>query len=119
MCPSAAPPSNRAGPIDRAGLTEVPSSGIPTRWMTVKVSPIARPAKPGAAASEGDQEHDQHKEEGENGFDDQSAAGIGNAVGAAPIVGAAAAGLVLDLPTFRTRWISAAPMMPPRICEIQ
>ncbi len=41
---SAVPPSNSAGPIERAGLTEVPSSGMPTRWTTVSATPMARPA---------------------------------------------------------------------------
>ena len=44
------PPLNSAGPMERAGFTEVPSSGMPTRWITVSTRPIARPAKPGAAA---------------------------------------------------------------------
>ena len=35
-----------AGPIERAGLTEVPVMLMPTRWMATSVSPIARPAKP-------------------------------------------------------------------------
>ena len=37
---------NRAGPIERAGLTDVPSSGMPTRWIAVSIRPIASPAKP-------------------------------------------------------------------------
>jgi hypothetical protein len=35
-----------AGPIERAGLTEVPVMLMPTRWIATSVSPMARPAKP-------------------------------------------------------------------------
>ena len=42
--------SKTAGPNDRAGLTEVPVRGIPTMWIVVRTSPMARPAKPGAAS---------------------------------------------------------------------
>jgi len=48
---SAVGPANRAGPIDRAGLTDVPVSGMPTRWMTVRTRPMARPATPGVAST--------------------------------------------------------------------
>ena len=48
-CASGSPPTNSAGPSERAGFTEVPVSGIPTRWTAVSDSPIARPAKPGVA----------------------------------------------------------------------
>ena len=48
-CESALPPAKIAGPRLRAGLTEVPVSGMPTRWITPRVKPIASPAKPLAA----------------------------------------------------------------------
>jgi hypothetical protein len=32
--------------VERAGLTDVSEIGMATRWMMVKVKPIARPAKP-------------------------------------------------------------------------
>ncbi len=35
-----------AGAIDRAGFTEVLLTGIETRWMTVRVRPMASGAKP-------------------------------------------------------------------------
>ena len=35
-----------AGPIERAGLTDVPVMLMPTRWITTSVRPMARPAKP-------------------------------------------------------------------------
>ena len=31
-----------AGPIERAGLTEVPVMLMPTRWMTTSVKPMAK-----------------------------------------------------------------------------
>src|SRR6516164_5587956 len=43
------PPANSAGPVLRAGLTEVFVTGIDTRWIKVKASPIGIPAKPAAA----------------------------------------------------------------------
>lgn len=43
-CASAWPPSNRAGAILRAGLTEVPVIGMQTIWMRTSVRPIAYPA---------------------------------------------------------------------------
>ncbi len=44
-----APPANRAGPVLRAGLTEVFVTGIDTRWISVSARPIGIPAKPEAA----------------------------------------------------------------------
>ena len=41
---SALPPAKSAGPKLRAGFTEVPVTGIATRWMSTNVIPIARPA---------------------------------------------------------------------------
>ena len=49
-CFIASDPANSAGPIDRAGLTDVPVRGMPTMWIATRVRPIARPAKPGAVA---------------------------------------------------------------------
>ncbi len=46
---SASPPAKRAGPRLRAGLTEVPVSGMPTRWITARAMPIGRPSKPTTA----------------------------------------------------------------------
>src|SRR6266849_9079962 len=47
--PMYSPPANRAGPVLRAGLTEVLVTGIDTRWIKVKARPIGMPAKPVAA----------------------------------------------------------------------
>ena len=44
-CWSAAPPSKKAGAIERAGLTDVPVIGMQTICTNTSVSPIARPAK--------------------------------------------------------------------------
>src|ERR1700751_5907845 len=46
------PPAKSAGPVLRAGLTEVFVTGIDTRWIRVKASPIGIPAKPAAAPFE-------------------------------------------------------------------
>src|SRR5271165_3616689 len=43
------PPANSAGPVLRAGLTEVLVTGIDTRWIKVRARPIGMPAKPAAA----------------------------------------------------------------------
>ena len=44
--PGLVPMPTSAGPIERAGLTEVPVMLMPTIWMAASVRPIARPAKP-------------------------------------------------------------------------
>ena len=40
----ASPPIISAGPILRAGLTDVPVNLIPNKWTSVKESPITMPA---------------------------------------------------------------------------
>ena len=40
----ALPPDKRAGPRLRAGLTEVPVTGMVTRWISIRVTPMASPA---------------------------------------------------------------------------
>ncbi len=40
----AVPPTMRAGPRLRAGLTDVPVIGIPMRWTTVRLKPMTMPA---------------------------------------------------------------------------
>jgi len=40
------PPTKRAGPVERAGLTEVFVTGMLTRWIKRQQSPIAIGAKP-------------------------------------------------------------------------
>ena len=42
-------PANRAGPVLRAGLTEVLVTGIDTRWIRVRARPMAIGAKPPGA----------------------------------------------------------------------
>jgi len=50
--PIAQPPAYSAGPVERAGFTDVLVTGMLTRWMIVSVSPIASGANPpGARAS--------------------------------------------------------------------
>jgi len=46
------PPSSNAGPVLRAGLTEVLVTGIEIRWIRVKPRPIAIGAKPAGARSD-------------------------------------------------------------------
>ena len=41
---SAVPPTTRAGPRLRAGLTEVPVIAMPMRWTTVRLKPMTMPA---------------------------------------------------------------------------
>ena len=43
-CSSAHPPTNSAGPMLRAGLTDVFVIGMPTRWISVSTRPIGMPA---------------------------------------------------------------------------
>ena len=45
-CCKAQPPTNSACPVERAGLTEVLSTGIEIRWIYVSASPMAMGAKP-------------------------------------------------------------------------
>ncbi len=61
-CASAQPPTNSAGPVLRAGFTEVLVTGMLIRWMSVSASPIAIGAKPAGArpmrrAHDDEQEH--------------------------------------------------------------
>ena len=48
-CCKAQPPTNKAGPVLRAGLTEVLVTGMLTRWMSVRPSPMASGANPAGA----------------------------------------------------------------------
>ena len=43
-CLMAQPPTKMAGPVLRAGFTEVLVTGIVTRWISVRASPMATPA---------------------------------------------------------------------------
>jgi hypothetical protein len=43
------PPTKTAGPILRAGLTDVFVTGIPTRWISTSTIPIGIPTKPTGA----------------------------------------------------------------------
>jgi hypothetical protein len=49
---SAVPPTTMAGPRLRAGFTDVPVIGMPTRWTTVRVSPMAIAAVAALAVAE-------------------------------------------------------------------
>ena len=48
-CSIAQPPTKTAGPVLRAGFTEVFVTGMLMRWMRVSAKPIARPANPTGA----------------------------------------------------------------------
>jgi len=39
-------PTNTAGPVERAGFTDRLVIGMPTRWTSVSVRPMAIPANP-------------------------------------------------------------------------
>lgn len=49
-CPNAQPPANKAGPVLRAGLTEVLVTGMLMRWMSTNPRPMAIGAKPAGAS---------------------------------------------------------------------
>src|SRR5580704_14761644 len=51
-CATYSLPPNSAGPVLRAGLTDVLVTGIDTRWISVRASPIGNPANPAAAPLE-------------------------------------------------------------------
>src|SRR5262245_16200107 len=48
-CAIAQPPTNSAGPVLRAGFTDVLVTGIETRWINVSASPMASGANPAGA----------------------------------------------------------------------
>src|ERR1700685_3502021 len=50
-CPTAPPPTKIAGPVLRAGLTEVFVTGMEIRWISVRHIPMAMGAKPLGARS--------------------------------------------------------------------
>src|SRR5262249_59915048 len=45
-CCTAQPPTNSAGPVLRAGFTEVLVTGMLIKWMRVRQRPMAQPANP-------------------------------------------------------------------------
>ena len=58
-------PAKSAGPIDRAGLTEVPVAGIATKWIAASVRPIVERRQRGVlVALVGDREDDDHEDGG-------------------------------------------------------
>ncbi len=62
-CDSAQPPTKSAGPVLRAGLTDVLVTGMLIRWISVSARPIASPAKPtGARCVRRSQYHEQEHE---------------------------------------------------------
>ena len=42
----AVPPTMMAGPKLLAGFTDVPVTGMPTRWIRTRLSPMGMPANP-------------------------------------------------------------------------
>jgi len=48
-CSRAQPPTNSAGPVERAGLTDVLVTGMLIRWISVSASPIGIGANPAGA----------------------------------------------------------------------
>ena len=45
----ASPPANRAGPIERAGLTDVPVAAIDAKWIIVSERPMDSGARAGCS----------------------------------------------------------------------
>ena len=64
----ASPPTNSAGPMLLAGLTDVPSIGIPMRWTSVRARPMTRPATNGVARTSRHGKDHEHEQEGEDDF---------------------------------------------------
>ena len=58
-----------AGPIERAGLTEVPVMLMPTRWMTTSVSPDGETGEAGRRDRVGDAKNADQKEERPHHFE--------------------------------------------------
>jgi hypothetical protein len=48
---SAQPPTKTAGPMLRAGFTEVFVTGMPTQWIRTKTKPMGMPVKPTGASA--------------------------------------------------------------------
>ena len=64
-CESAQPPTKIAGPVLRAGFTDVLVTGMLTRWISVSARPIGMPGEAGRRAlvrraEDHDQEHEGH-----------------------------------------------------------
>ena len=70
--PMASQPANSAGPIERAGFTEVLVTGMLTRWIRVSARPIASGAKPLGARRVRDAEDDEQEDAGQHDLDDQA-----------------------------------------------
>src|ERR1700730_18000320 len=61
--PIYSPPANNAGPVLRAGLTEVLVTGLVSRWIKVRPRPIGIPANPAARSLGRGPDDDEEKKE--------------------------------------------------------
>ena len=71
-CASAQPPTKSAGPVLRAGFTDVFVTGMLIRWISVRPSPIAIGAKPAGARAVGRAEDDDQEHEGQHDLGDEA-----------------------------------------------
>ncbi len=68
------PPTARAsaGPVERAGFTDVFVTGMLMRWISVSVRPMASAAKPGDGQLVRDAHDDDQEHRGEHHLDEQA-----------------------------------------------
>ena len=71
-CPRAQPPTKRAGPVLRAGLTDRLVTGMPIRWISVRPRPMAMGAKPLRRPLVGGAQDDHQEHEGQDHLGDQA-----------------------------------------------
>ena len=58
--------------MQRAGLTDVLVTGMPTRWIKTSTRPMGMPAKPTGAFMSVAAQHGHDQEEGQDNFGDES-----------------------------------------------
>ena len=71
-CSIAQSPTNSAGPMLRAGFTDVLSIGMPTRWISARTSPIGIPANATSAIRSVAGEDGEDEERGQDDLDERT-----------------------------------------------
>ena len=66
------PPTNSAGPVLRAGLTDVLVTGMLIRWMSVRPRPMAKRRETGRGAPIRGAQDDHHEHEGHDDLGDRA-----------------------------------------------